>query len=49
MPCPYSQDKSLAHRKPTDKADAGFNPQKCVCFVNNLDQVPGWKENMGTS
>lgn len=46
MACPYSEDKSLPHRKSTDKADPGFKPQKCVCFVNNLDQVGGWKENM---
>ncbi|CAI2165514.1 15621_t:CDS:10 [Funneliformis geosporum] len=41
MPCPYSQDKTLPHRKPTDKVDAGFNPQKCVCFINNLNLVQG--------
>lgn len=33
-PCPYASDKSKEHRK------------GCECFINNLDQVPGWKENM---
>ncbi|MCE8163404.1 MAG: AAA family ATPase [Candidatus Moeniiplasma glomeromycotorum] len=48
-PCPYSQDKKMPHRKVSDKVKEGYVAQKCVCFVNNLDKVPGWVENMGTS
>ncbi|MCE8163514.1 MAG: AAA family ATPase [Candidatus Moeniiplasma glomeromycotorum] len=45
--CPYSQDKSLPHRTAKDKVKEGYVAQKCVCFVNNLNLVPGWKDNMG--
>jgi len=46
--CPYAKDKSQPHRKLTDPVSPGYLPSKCECFVNNLDKVPGWKENMGT-
>jgi len=47
--CPYAKDKSQPHRKITDAVSQGFIPAKCECFVNNLDKVPGWRENMGTN
>jgi len=47
MACPYSQDKTQPHRKSSDAVKEGYTAQKCTCFINNLDQVPGWKDNMG--
>ena len=32
MPCPYSQDRKLAHRKASDKADPGFQSAK-MCLL----------------
>lgn len=46
--CPYTKDKNQPHRKFSDPVPPGYIPSKCECFVNNLDKVPGWKENMTT-
>ena len=34
QPCPYADDHTKPHRT------------NCKCFVNNLNRVPGWRENM---
>lgn len=46
-PCPYAKDKTQLHRKISDPVPPGYIPSKCECFVNNLNRVPGWKENIG--
>jgi hypothetical protein len=33
--CPYVKDKRNKHK------------ENCMCFVKNLDLVPGWREEMG--
>lgn len=42
-PCPWGEEKNR-----TGTSDKEHR-RGCKCFVNNLDRVPGWKENMGTS
>ena len=33
--CPYAMDSRNDHK------------QNCICFVKNLEMVPGWEDNMG--